>query len=64
MHPEQEQPRPGGDPVRLGQRLVEHMRRGRLIAAPRTHLDRVYEKTGVRSQGALIRVLLSVAAPV
>ena len=33
-------------------------------SSTRTHLDRVYEKTGVRSQGALIRVLLSVAAPV
>ncbi|OEO29946.1 hypothetical protein VW23_023720 [Devosia insulae DS-56] len=33
-------------------------------SSSRTHLDRVYEKTGVRTQGALIRVLLSVAAPV
>jgi DNA-binding CsgD family transcriptional regulator len=30
----------------------------------RTHLDRVFEKTGVRNKAALIRVLLSVAAPV
>lgn len=33
-------------------------------SSTRTHLDRVYEKTGVRTQGALIRLLLSVAAPV
>jgi DNA-binding CsgD family transcriptional regulator len=32
-------------------------------SSARTHLDRVFEKTGVRTQGALIRVLLSVAAP-
>jgi len=29
----------------------------------RTHLDRVFEKTGVRNQTALVRVLLSAAAP-
>lgn len=29
----------------------------------RTHLDRIYEKTGVRSQPALVRVMLTVAAP-
>lgn len=29
----------------------------------RTHLDRIYEKVGVRAQPALIRVLLSVASP-
>ena len=29
----------------------------------RTHLDRVFEKTGVRNQSALVRVLLSTAAP-
>jgi DNA-binding CsgD family transcriptional regulator len=29
----------------------------------RTHLQRVYEKTGVRTQTALVRVLLSAAAP-
>ena len=33
-------------------------------SSTRTHLDRVYEKTGVHTQGALIRVLLSVAAPI
>jgi DNA-binding CsgD family transcriptional regulator len=32
-------------------------------SSTRTHLDRVFEKTGVRSKGALIRVLLSVATP-
>jgi DNA-binding CsgD family transcriptional regulator len=30
----------------------------------RTHLDRVYEKTGVRTQTALVRVLLTAIAPV
>jgi DNA-binding CsgD family transcriptional regulator len=30
----------------------------------RTHLDRIYDKTGVRTQPALVRALLSVAAPV
>jgi DNA-binding CsgD family transcriptional regulator len=30
----------------------------------RTHLDRIYEKIGVRTQPALVRVLLSVAAPI
>lgn len=30
----------------------------------RTHLDRVYDKVGVRTQPALVRVLLSTAAPV
>jgi DNA-binding CsgD family transcriptional regulator len=33
-------------------------------SSARTHLGRVYAKTGVRSQGPLIRVLLSVAAPI
>jgi DNA-binding CsgD family transcriptional regulator len=30
----------------------------------RTHLNRVYEKVGVRTQPALVRVLLSAAAPI
>jgi DNA-binding CsgD family transcriptional regulator len=30
----------------------------------RTHLNRVFDKTGVRTQAALVRVLLSTAAPV
>ena len=30
----------------------------------RTHLNRIYEKTGVRTQPALVRVMLSAAAPV
>lgn len=30
----------------------------------RTHLDRIYEKVGVRTQPALVRVLLSTASPV
>jgi hypothetical protein len=29
----------------------------------RTHLQRMFEKTGVRSQPALVRMLLSVASP-
>jgi DNA-binding CsgD family transcriptional regulator len=29
----------------------------------RTHLDRIFEKTGVRNQTALVRVLLSASAP-
>ena len=30
----------------------------------RTHLDRIYEKVGVRTQPALVRVLLSTASPI
>lgn len=30
----------------------------------RTHLDRIFDKTGVRAQPALVRVLLSTAAPI
>jgi DNA-binding CsgD family transcriptional regulator len=30
----------------------------------RTHLDRIYEKVGVRAQPALVRVLLSTASPI
>lgn len=30
----------------------------------RTHLERIYDKTGVRTQPALVRVLLSTAAPI
>lgn len=30
----------------------------------RTHLDRIYEKVGVRTQPSLVRVLLSTAAPI
>lgn len=33
-------------------------------SSARTHLGRVYSKTGVRTHGSLIRVLLSVAAPI
>ena len=29
----------------------------------RTHLDRIFEKTGVRNQTALVRVLLSIVTP-
>ena len=31
------------------------------VTTARTHLQRMYEKTGVRSQAALVRTLLSVA---
>lgn len=34
------------------------------LATARTHLSRVFDKTGVRTQPALVRVLLSTAAPV
>lgn len=40
---------------------------GRLKITPhtaRTHLDRIFEKTGVRNQTALVRVLLSAVSPV
>ena len=30
----------------------------------RTHLNRIFEKTGVRTQTALVRVLLSAVTPV
>lgn len=30
----------------------------------RTHLDRVFEKTGVRAKPALVRVLLSIVSPI
>jgi DNA-binding CsgD family transcriptional regulator len=33
------------------------------VNTARTHLDRIYEKVGVRSQPALVRVLLSTASP-
>lgn len=34
------------------------------VSTARTHLDRIFDKTGVRSQTALVRVLLSTAAPI
>lgn len=42
----------------IGERL------GISITTARTHLNRVFDKTGVRTQPALVRVLLSTAAPV
>ena len=33
------------------------------LATTRTQLERIFDKTGVRSQPALVRALLSVAAP-
>jgi DNA-binding CsgD family transcriptional regulator len=39
-------------------------RLGISITTTRTHLTRVFDKTGVRTQPALVRVLLSTAAPV
>jgi DNA-binding CsgD family transcriptional regulator len=41
----------------IGERL------GVSITTARTHLNRVFDKTGVRTQPALVRVLLSTAAP-
>lgn len=37
---------------------------GVTASTARTHLDRVFEKAGVRNQTALVRVLLSAAAPI
>ena len=34
------------------------------VNTARTHLQRIFDKTGVRSQPALVRVLLSAGAPV
>ena len=56
------------------QQVAAHVVAGRSLAeiaaemkitanTARTHLDRVFEKTGVRTQPALVRVLLSTAAP-
>lgn len=56
-------------------RLTGHVAQGRSLPeiadamgitahTARTHLNRVFEKTGVHSQPALVRVLLSAAAPV
>lgn len=39
-------------------------RMGIKTTTARTHLDRIYDKVGVRTQPALVRVLLSTAAPV
>jgi DNA-binding CsgD family transcriptional regulator len=51
--------------VIAGRRLEEIAKlMGIKESSARTHLDRVFEKSGVRTQGALIRVLLSIAAPV
>lgn len=36
---------------------------GVTVSTVRTHLDRIFEKVGVRNQTALVRVLLSAAAP-
>jgi DNA-binding CsgD family transcriptional regulator len=55
-------------------RLAEHIITGKTlrdaaerlsvsVATVRTQLERMFDKTGVRSQPALVRVLLSVAAP-
>ena len=38
-------------------------RLGVSLATTRTQLERIFDKTGVRSQPALVRALLSVAAP-
>jgi DNA-binding CsgD family transcriptional regulator len=47
----------GDDLVRSADRL------GISINTARTHLQRIFEKTGVRSQAALVRILLSSARP-
>lgn len=50
--------------VAEGLSLVEIAERMNITAnTARTHLNRVFDKTGVRTQPALVRVLLSAAAP-
>jgi DNA-binding CsgD family transcriptional regulator len=56
---------------KLAGHVAEGMTLGQIAArmsitenTARTHLDRVFEKTGVRTQPALVRVLLSAIAPV
>lgn len=56
--------------LRLAQRIVEGLSLveiaeagGVSVNTARTHLKRMFEKVGVHSQPALVRVLLSVAAP-
>lgn len=44
--------------VEIGERL------GVSVTTARTHLNRIFDKTGVRTQPALVRALLSTAAPV
>jgi DNA-binding CsgD family transcriptional regulator len=51
--------------VAEGLSLTEIAQRLEITAnTARTHLDRIFEKTGVRTQTALVRVLLSVVSPV
>jgi DNA-binding CsgD family transcriptional regulator len=51
--------------VAEGLSLTEIAERMEITAnTARTHLDRIFEKTGVRTQTALVRVLLSVVSPV
>lgn len=47
-----------GHDLRIAARLL-----GVSMATTRTHMQRMFEKVGVRSQTALVRALLSVAAP-
>jgi DNA-binding CsgD family transcriptional regulator len=48
-----------------GRSLAEIAERMGITAnTARTHLDRVFDKTGVHAQAALVRVLLSAAAPI
>ena len=47
-----------------GHDLVDAARRlGVSVNTARTHLQRMFDKTGVRTQPALVRALLSVASP-
>jgi DNA-binding CsgD family transcriptional regulator len=47
-----------------GQPIVEAAARLKIsVATARTHLQRMYDKTGVHTQPALVRVLMSLAAP-
>jgi DNA-binding CsgD family transcriptional regulator len=47
----------GHDLVNAAERL------GVSVNTTRTHLQRMFDKTGVRTQPALVRALLSVASP-
>lgn len=57
------------------QEVAGHILAGRTLAevaiamgvtanTARTHLDRIYDKTGVRTQPALVRALLSASSPI
>jgi DNA-binding CsgD family transcriptional regulator len=51
--------------VAEGVTLPEIARRLRIrTSTARTHLQRIFDKTGVRTQPALVRVMLSVVPPI